>query len=97
MRIAEAGGVGAPVLAKFNNGLVYGFTAGEIINPDVIPHTDHIQRYRYFRQNRHRLKLHKWTFAFKTMGIHCVSAYYKVHGQSLPGLHSERSYECLKK
>ena len=44
MRVAEAGGVGAPVLASFNNGLVYGYAVGEIINPDVIPHTDHILR-----------------------------------------------------
>ena len=45
MRIGEAGGVGAPLLAQFNNGLVYGFIEGDMLNPDVIPHTDHIQRY----------------------------------------------------
>ena len=43
MRVAEAGGVGAPVLAEFNNGLVYKFTQGEMLDPDVHPHTPHIQ------------------------------------------------------
>ena len=61
MRIAEAGGVGAPVLAKFNNGIVYGYTSGEMINPDVIPHTDHIQR--YWKQIQGEIIERKWTFA----------------------------------
>ena len=47
MRVAEAGGVGAAVLAKFNNGLVYDYTIGELLNPDVIPHTHHIQKEVY--------------------------------------------------
>ena len=42
MRVAEAGGVGAPVLAEFTNGVVYGFTVGDMIVPDVIKHDDHI-------------------------------------------------------
>ena len=62
MRIAEAGGVGAPVLATFNNGIVYGYTPGETINPDVIPHTDHIQR--YWKQIQGEIIERKWTFAF---------------------------------
>ena len=46
MRIAEAGGVGAKVLATFNNGIVYTFTPGDITDPDVIPHDAHIRRYK---------------------------------------------------
>ena len=44
MRVAEAGGVGAPVVCSFNNGLVYGYTVGEVPSPDTIRHTDHIQK-----------------------------------------------------
>ena len=43
MRVAEAGGVGAPVLAEFNNGLVYEYTVGEMLDPEIHPHDKHIQ------------------------------------------------------
>ena len=43
MRLAEAGGVGAPILAEFHNGVVYRFTPGEMLDPDVYPHDKHIQ------------------------------------------------------
>ena len=33
MRAAQLGGVGADVLASFNNGMIYSFQEGEIINP----------------------------------------------------------------
>ena len=44
MRVAAAGGLAAPVLAEFTNGVVYDYTQGELINPDNYPHDAHIQR-----------------------------------------------------
>ena len=44
MRVAHAGGVGAEVLAEFNNGFIYAFTPGEMLLPDIQPHNSHIQR-----------------------------------------------------
>ena len=43
MRLAAAGGMGAEVLAEFNNGVVYRFTPGEMILPEIHPHDQHIQ------------------------------------------------------
>ena len=42
MRVVADGGEGPPVLAEFNNGLVYGFTPGDMAYPEIYPHTGHI-------------------------------------------------------
>ena len=42
MRIADLGGLGANVLATFNNGIVYTFTVGKMTHPETIPHDKHI-------------------------------------------------------
>ena len=47
MGVVAAGGVGAPLLAEFNNGLVYGFTPGEMLNPDIHTLDQHIQSYAF--------------------------------------------------
>ena len=43
MRLAAAGGVSAPVLAEFNNGLVYTFTQGVMVLHELQPQNAHIQ------------------------------------------------------
>ena len=48
MRVAAAGGVGAHVHAEFNNGVVYDFTPGDICDPDVMPHDEHLRRYHKY-------------------------------------------------
>ena len=44
MELAAESSIGAPVLAEFNNGLVYKFTPGEMAIPEMIPHDQHLQR-----------------------------------------------------
>ena len=41
MRIAEAGGCGAEVIASFENGIIYEFTPGETLTPEKYDSNEH--------------------------------------------------------